>query len=133
MRTKLHLLLTFSVVMLFFGCATSQSDKLPAGDIDIYTKYKEEIAILHNSSLRPNSKIKYDAALTLYENIDFSFVREIFTLQKIFSAYDAHETRPKNGKRTIIYLYRYKNKRVRFVFERYNNAITHSECTDITE
>jgi hypothetical protein len=68
--------------------------------------------------------------MTLYKNIDFSFVREISTLEKIFSARDAHLGTPEYEKQTIIYVYRYKDKRVRFVFLRYNTAVIHSECSD---
>ena len=130
MKTKLHLFLTAFVIMLCYGCATT-TDKLPAGDIDIYVKYKDEIATLHSSKLRADSKRKYEAALTLYKNVDFSFVRELSTLEKIFSARDAHLGKKNFEKQTIIYVYRYKDKRVRFVFLRYNNAIIHSECTDV--
>ncbi len=127
---KLHFFLTGLAFLLISGCSTLQSDKLPAGDIDIYTKYATEIDILHNTSLRPDSKLKYDAALKLYKNVDFSFVREVSTLERIFGASDAHLSKQDYEKQDIIYLYRYKGKRVRFVFSRYNNAIIHSECTD---
>ena len=130
MKKQLYLLLAGLAIMLFSGCSTSQSDKLPAGDIDIYTKYDREIATLHNHALRTDSELKYRAALTLYEKIDFSFVREVSTLEKIFGARDAHLGKKKFDKQTIIYLYRYKGKRVRFVFSRYNDAIIHSECSD---
>ena len=132
MKIKLHFFLAGLAIMLLSGCSTSQSEKLPAGDIDIYTKYDYEIATLHNSALRTDSKQKYEAALTLYENIDFSFVRDVATLGKIFGARDAHLSKIsfENEKQTIIYVYRHKGKRVRFVFIRYNNAIIHSECTD---
>jgi len=130
MKIKLHLFIAVLATMLFSGCAISQSDKLPAGDIDIYTRYGNEIATLHNPALRPDSELKYNAALTLYKNVDFSFVRELPTLEKIFGARDAHLGKVNYEKQTIIYIYRYKAKRVRFVFIRYNNAIIHSECTD---
>ena len=130
MKTKLHLFLTALAIMLFCGCATSRN-KLPAGDIDIYVKYKDEIATLHSPTLRADSKQKYEAAMTLYKNVDFSFVRELSTLEKIFSARDAHLGKKNYEKQSIIYVYRYKDKRVRFVFIRYNNAIIHSECTDV--
>ena len=130
MKIKSHFFLAGLAIMLLSGCSTSQSDKLPAGDIDIYTKYDNEIAILHNPALRPDSELKYKAALTLYKNVDFSFVREVSTLQKIFGARDAHFGQKKFEKQDIIYVYPYKGKRVRFVFIRYNDAIIHSECTD---
>jgi hypothetical protein len=125
-----YLFVVSLTLMLFSGCATSQSDKFPAGDVDVYVKFKNEIATLHSPILRPNSELKYEAALTLYRNVDFSFVRELSTLEKIFSARDAHIGKETFDKQTIIYLYRYKDKRVRFVFIRFKNAIIHSECTD---
>jgi hypothetical protein len=130
MKIKSYFFLAGLAIMLLSGCATSESDKLPAGDIDIYTRYDDEIATLHDTTLRTDSEQKYEAAMTLYENVDFSFVREVSTLQKMFGARDAHLGKRKFEKQTIIYLYRYRGKRVRFVFISYNNAIIHSECTD---
>ena len=132
MKSKWNLFLAgiaFSILTLF-GCSSMQHEKLPAGDIDVYTKYANEIETLHNPKLRTDSKEKYEAALTLYKNVDFSFVREVRILEKIFGARDAHLGRPNFEKQDIIYLYRYKGKRVRFVFTRYNKAVIHSECTD---
>jgi hypothetical protein len=132
MKIKLILFLAISsTIILFSGCATSNSDKLPAGDIDIYKIYSGEIATLQNTTLSPNSELKYEAALTLYKNVDFSFVRELPTLEKIFGTRDVHLGKVNYEKQTIIYLYRYKNKRVRFVFMRYNNTVIHSESTDL--
>ncbi len=133
MKTKSVFLLAGLAILLFSGCSTSRTGKLPAGDIDIYTRYAGEIATLHNNALRPDSKAKYEAALTLYKNVDFSFVREVATLNKIFGAHDAHLGSKYYKEQTIIFLYRHKGKRVRFVFSRYNNAIIHSECTDETK
>jgi len=130
MKIKLHLFLSLTAAMLFFGCASSNSEKLPAGDIDIYKRYRAEIATLHNPALRTDSQLKYEAALTLYKNIDFTYAREVSTLEKIFAARDARLSKVNYEKQTIIFLYRYKNKRVRFVFIRFNNSIIHSECTD---
>ena len=129
MKIKPHLFLAALAVVLLSGCSTTH-EKLPAGDIDIYTKYKDEIATLHDPTLRPDSKRKYEAAITLYRNIDFSFVREISTLEKIFSARDAHLGKAEYEKQAIIYVYRYQDKRVRFVFMRYNKAVIHAECSD---
>lgn len=130
MKIKAHIFITVLAVMLISGCATSESDRLPAGDIDIYKKFDNEIATLHNPTLRTDSKLKYEAALTLYKNVDFSFVRELSTLEKIFGASDARLSKQNFEKQTIIYVYRYKDKRVRFVFVKFNNAVIHSECTD---
>lgn len=130
MKSKLQFLLATLAIILISGCSSMQSNRLPAGDIDIYTNYKREIAILHNPTLRSDSELKYKAALTLYQNVDFSFVRDLKTLEKIFSARDAHLSKKNFEKQTIIFLYRYKDKRVRFVFVRFNNSIVHSECTD---
>ena len=132
MKSKWNLFLAgiaFSFLALF-GCSSLQHEKLPAGDIDIYTRYANEIDTLHNPKLRPDSKEKYEAALTLYKNVDFSFVREVKTLEKIFGARDVHLGKPSFEQQDIIFLYRYKGKRVRFVFTRHNSAIIHSECTD---
>jgi len=133
MKTKLHLFLAALALILISGCATSRSEKLPAGDIDMFSEFKDEIATLHNTALTPNSKAKYDAALTLYRNVDFSYVRDLVSLERIFSARDAHLGEKNYEKQNVIFLYRYKDKRVRFVFVRFNNSIIHSECTDLIE
>jgi hypothetical protein len=130
MKSKLYFLFKVAAITMLFGCATIQNEKLPAGDIDIYTKYAREIETLHNKALRPDSEPKYKAALTLYKNVDFSFVRSVDTLNKIFGAHDAHLGNKYYEKQQIIFLYRYRGKRVRFVFIRYNDSIIHSECTD---
>jgi len=132
MKSKWNLFLAgiaFSFLTLF-GCSSMQHEKLPAGDIDIYTRYANEIDTLHNTKLRTDSKQKYEAALKLYKNVDFSFVREVKTLEKIFGARDAHLGKVNFEKQDIIFQYNHKGKRVRFVFTRYNNAVIHSECTD---
>ncbi|MFA6716761.1 MAG: hypothetical protein WC082_04010 [Victivallales bacterium] len=130
MKTKMRVLTAVAMLMLASGCSVLPKEKLPAGDIDIYKLYASEIDILHNQSLRTDSKEKYEAAMTLYNNIDFSFVREVSTLEKIFGARDAHLGHRDHEKQNIIYVYRYKGKRVRFVFLRFNHAVVHSECTD---
>ncbi|MDD5697002.1 MAG: hypothetical protein PHH77_00130 [Victivallaceae bacterium] len=129
---KVKLFYLAGLIMLISGCCSPAPEKLPAGDIDIYTKFANEIATLHNTALRPDSKLKYEAALILYKNVDFSFVRDLETLEKIFGANDARLGSKHFEKQTIIYLYRYQDKRIRFVFTRYNNAIISSECTDKT-
>lgn len=130
MKIKLSILLAGLAILLASGCSTMEPEKLPAGDIDIYTRYGGEIATLHNDALRPESKPKYEAALTLYKNVDFSFVRDVATLEKIFGARDAHLGNKSYEQQQIIFLYSYMGKRVRFVFVRYDNAIISSECTD---
>ncbi|MDD5727764.1 MAG: hypothetical protein PHV59_04285 [Victivallales bacterium] len=130
MKIKLNLYPAAAVLLLLLGCSSFQHEKLPAGDVDIYTIYASEIDILHNSKLRPDSQLKYEAAMTLYRNVDFSFIREVGTLEKIFGAGDAHMGKANFEKQDIIFLYRYKGQRVRFVFTRYNNTVIHSECTD---
>jgi outer membrane murein-binding lipoprotein Lpp len=127
---KMRIFTVVSVFMLIAGCASLTKEKLPAGDIDIYKLYGAEIDTLHNQALRTDSREKFEAAMTLYNNVDFSFVREVSTLEKIFGAHDAHLGTRSHEKQNIIYVYRYRGKRVRFVFLRYNNAVIHSECTD---
>lgn len=126
---KAKWLVPAGLILLLAGCTTGP-EKLPAGDIDIYTRFGSEIATLQSTALRPDSKLKYEAALTLYKNVDFSFVRDLKTLEKIFGATDAHLGTRHFEQQTIIYLYRYQNKRVRFVFTRYHDSVIASECTD---
>ncbi|MCP3965158.1 MAG: hypothetical protein GY750_16760 [Lentisphaerae bacterium] len=107
------------------GCATA---KLPAGDIDTYTKYARQISILHDKQLRSNTQEKYEAALTIAKGIDFSYCREVKTLDKIFGGkHDAKLGDYVNNMQVIIFYYQYKAKSIRFVFQRYKNAIIKSE------
>ena len=103
---KILLLLTVAGLTLFgSGC---QTKRLPAGDVDIYKKYADEIKIMH-SKISPDSELKFKAAVTLFNNIDFSFLREPQVLVKILGTYDARIINVDN-KQYVQYRYRYDDK-----------------------
>ena len=71
-----------AVLLTFFIC--SCRTMLPAEDIKIFEVCKEEIAVLKNPKISPNSKEKYEAALSLCKKVDFSYTRTIGFLGKVF-------------------------------------------------
>ncbi|MFA7232385.1 MAG: hypothetical protein WC071_14020 [Victivallaceae bacterium] len=111
------------ITLISTGCKT----KIPAGDVDIYEKYSDEIAVLKNDKLKPNTQEKYEAAKTLAEDIDFSFLRSVSTIDRIFSTKDAHIDNPNSINQLIIFYYQYGKNSVRFCFRRHNNSVTSSE------
>jgi hypothetical protein len=111
-------------IALLCGC---QSKRLPAGDIDIYTRYEPEISILKNPNIRAASKEKYEAACKLADGIDFTFLRQVATLNKLFTAKDAHIARQSEKLRSVIYYFNYEGKGIRFVFWCHNNVVIKAE------
>ncbi|QSH40400.1 hypothetical protein P0136_13465 [Lentisphaerota bacterium ZTH] len=118
--------LTCTALWLMSGCAATP--KLPAGDIDIYTRYAGAISVLHNRKLASNTREKYEAALQIARGVDFSYCREVKTLDKIFGGkHDARLGEYVHDMQLVIFYYQYRTKSVRFVFQRYKNAIVKAE------
>ncbi len=106
------------------GCWSS---RLPAGDQDIYTRYKNEIAVLRNPNLKANTMAKYEAACNLADGVDFTFLRSVDTIKKIFGEHDIHAG-PESGGNQILALYYSTSKgSIRFIFYRYDDVIVHCE------
>jgi hypothetical protein len=124
----LHLLALFSLLFAA-GCTTPDVEKLPSEDIEVLTRFKNEIAVLH-SDLPPNSAEKYRAAKTLAANVDFSFTRQVSTLDQLFSSVDARVDKPRSINHMITFYYQHGDRSIRFVFYRYNNYVTSSEIIE---
>ncbi len=124
---KVSVFLTvISVACGFSGCCSTA--KLPAGDIDIYSHYASQISTLHDKRISSNTKAKYEAALAIARGVDFSYCREVKTLDKIFGGtHDAKLGEYVNNMQLVIFYYQYKSKSVRFVFQRYKNAVINFE------
>ncbi len=108
------------------GCSTP---KLPSEDIEVPVLYADAIAVL-KSNLPANSREKYEAAKYLLDKVDFSFTREVQTLDKIFNPRDAFVDRPKSAEQMIMFYFQYKNKSVRFCFYRYIDVVTKVEIIE---
>ena len=116
----------FSVALLA-GCVT---EKIPAEDLDVLTVCRREIATLQSPEISPNSKLKYDAAKSLLDKVDFSYIRRVETLDAIFSSVDAQVDKPNSRSQVLSFYYQYGNRSIRFVFSRYNNIVTRFEVIE---
>ncbi len=122
-------MLFFSIMaalVLSAGCA---SPKISSEDIEVPVRFKNELEILHSTKYRANSREKYEAAMTLFRNIDFSFTRTVDTLDTIFTTLDATVNKHDKNEQNIIFTYQYENKFVRFIFARSGDRILRSEVT----
>ena len=110
-----------AVILLSTSC--NSVTKLPAEDIEIFNVCKEEIAILKNPRISARSKEKYDAAISLSLKVDFSYVRTVEFLGKVFSEKDAKINKIDNNVYTVVVYYQYKNKYISYEFKRFDNQI----------
>ncbi len=113
------LLIAAAVTLIAAGCATQ---KIPVEDPVIFTEYAKEIAVLRDPMLAPNSEAKFKAAEFIADNVDFSYTRNVATLDKLFLASEAST----NGVE-IVFQYAYKNDIIQFRFRRYDNIILFAE------
>lgn len=110
-----------AVILLSTSC--NSVTKLPAEDIEIFNVCKEEIAILKNPRISARSKEKYDAAISLSRKVDFSYVRTVEFLGKVFLEKDAKINKIDNNVYTVVVYYQYKNKYISYEFKRFDNQI----------
>lgn len=123
-RCCIIVVVSLAAAMILGGCWSS---KLPAGDHDIYTRYKNEIAILQNPNLPTTSMEKYEAASRLADGVDFSFLRNYDTIRRIFGENDLHAGPVSGGNQVLALYYSTSRGSIRFVFYRYGDVIVHSE------
>ncbi len=107
------------VTLVFAGCAT---EKIPVEDPIVFTEYAKEIAVLRDPMLTSNSEEKFKAAEFIADNVDFSFTRNVATLDKLFLASEAAT----NGVE-IVFQYAYQDRIIQFRFRRYDNIILFAE------
>ncbi len=122
----------FCATVILSGCQmpiAREFKKIPAEDIDVLTLYAADIAVLKDKSLSPGSLEKYTAAKHLAENVDFTFARNVRTLDQIFGAWDAQIAVMSTTAQTIVFHYSYKDKSVHFNFSRSKNLITLAEVS----
>lgn len=116
---------TVFTVLLFSGCGSlfSDSERLPAEDLEVLQFYQREIAILKNPQIPANSKEKYEAAKSLVKKVDFTCTRETKTLNDIFFFGDAIVSSESESDRTITFNFQYGNHYVRLMFYCYDRFV----------
>ena len=123
-RTVASLAALFVLVSVF-GCASEE--KLPAEDLEVMQFYEKEIKVLQNPNLPPNSREKYEAAKVLAENVDFTLLRELNTMNKIFYHGDAMIDTPDQPDRSIAFYYPWEGHHVRFIFHTYKTWVLRAQ------
>ena len=114
-------------VSFLAGCATK---RLPSEDIEVPKLYPEEIAILKNPSIPPNSKAKYDAIKTLVKHVDFTFTREAKTINDLLYFGDGIADAKDRPDRTITFNYSYEDHYVRLVFSLYYTVVLRADVIE---
>lgn len=107
------------------GCTTGPK-KIPCSDIDMYAVFRNEISILQDSRISPQSEQKFNAAKKLYQYVDFSFARDTDNLTRIFGVHDANKSSVMDED-ALVFQYSWKNDYVRFIFLGHGNSVTSSE------
>jgi len=117
---------TFAMLILA-GCSTK---RLPSEDIEVPQLYPEEIAILKNPSISPNSKEKYDAIKSLIQKVDFTFTREAKTINDLLYYGDGVADSTGRPDRTITFNYQYGDHYVRLVFALYTTVVVRADVIE---
>ena len=103
------------------GCAPEE--RLPAEDLEVMQFYEKEIKVLQDPKLPHNSREKYEAAKVLAEKVDFTLLRELNTMNKIFYHGDALIDTPDQPDRSIAFYYPCEGHYVRFIFHTYGTWV----------
>ena len=120
------LALLFAAVLLSSGCATQ---KLPSEDIEIFTKHRDIISVLKSDRFSADSKEKYEAAKELVKHIDFSFTRELKTVNEIFNYRDMLVDNQRRDNPIYTFNYRYGDRFVRIRFFSHRMFVVRTEIT----
>lgn len=118
--------LLFAALLLSSGCATQ---KLPSEDIEIFTKYRDIISVLKSDRFSADSKEKYEAAKELVKHIDFSFTRELKTVNEIFNYRDMLVDNQRRDNPIYTFNYRYGDRFVRIRFFSHRMFVVRTEIT----
>ena len=96
-----------SLALVISGCATQ---KLPAGDIEVMQKYRTEVEILRDPKIKANTKIKFEAAKVIVDNVDFSYARSWHDLEEIFGFNDVVGKTRYGGKKSLVFKYSWQDQ-----------------------
>ncbi|MBE6355632.1 MAG: hypothetical protein E7058_00785 [Lentisphaerae bacterium] len=116
--------------LIFAGCSTVSSNRLPAEDIEVFEKHNDIISILRNPKISPNSKEKYEAAKELIKHVDLHFTRETKTVDQIFHYRDAAADGLHTETPVFTFTYRYANDFIRIRFFTCRMFVTRVEITE---
>ena len=105
-----------AAVFVSAGCASWFSDELmPGSDIEVVSRFKDEIAVLKNRAIKDNSLEKYEAAQTIIDNVDLTQIYEVGQVERIFGKY--HKVgRGLYGGYYVVYRYSYGNQNIEINF-----------------
>lgn len=107
---RIVLCLCSSLICLSVILSGCQSAKLPAGDVEVLRKYQAEIAILRDPKIKANTKVKFEAAKTIFHNVDFSYARNYKELEQIFGNSDVVGKTRYGGKKSLVYTYSWEDE-----------------------
>lgn len=110
--------------VLLAGCAT---EKIPVEDPKALEVCAAQIKVLRDPYLAANSEEKHLAAKSLAEHLDFSFIRNVQTLDKIFLAKDAHISATR---REVVFSYPYRDKDIQFRFVCAENTVLYADIVE---
>ena len=127
MKIFSRFLLAGAACALLAGCATK---RLPSEDLEVPKLFPEEIAILKNPDLSPNSKEKNDAIKSLIRKVDFTFTREAKTINDLLYYGDGVPDATDRPDRTITFNYQYGDHYVRLVFALYMTVVLRADVIE---
>lgn len=114
-------------VLFLAGCATK---RLPSEDLEVAVLYPEEIAILKNPSISPNSQEKYDAIKRLIKKVDFTFTREAKTINDLLYFGDGVSNATGRPDRVITFNYQYGDHYVRLEFALHETLVLRADVIE---
>lgn len=123
------------LVIICIGCCICgcQTKKLPAGDVEIIQKYRTEIAILKDPQIKANTEIKYKAAKTILDNVDFTYARNYKDLEQIFGFTDVDTKVLYGGQKALVYKYSWEEKVIEATFHFSGYSITGVKIKDLDD
>ena len=119
--------LPVAALILLCGCAT---EKLPSEDIEVLTRHKDIIDVLKSNKFSTNSKEKYEAAKKLAKHVDFSFTRELKTVNSLFNYRDMLVDNQRRESPVYTFNYRYGDNYIRFRFFSHRMFVVRAEVTE---
>ena len=115
---SLPIVLLAAAFALVSGCASPE--KIPVEDPLALKNCAAQIAVLRDPYGAPNSREKYEAAKYIAEHIDFSYARNVKTLDKVFLPSEVHISESGNE---FVFSYPYRENDVQFRFVRNGDVI----------
>lgn len=110
-----------SLAALFAGCSSMPDD--PA----VMVEYSDELGVLRQSDELTDKEKKYEAAKTVFSNVDFTQIKDVDLLRRLLGR--PSSTSRSGTTETIEYKYESlaKGKTIRASFQREGNAIVKAE------